>query len=73
MSIFSDAARRFFLHLFLWKVELIQPILDNLSVLQLDVIAAGQCLNFSVCLFVLNFIFDLFFIHSERFFLYLVN
>ena len=56
MSFFSNAARRFFLHLFLWKVELIQPILDNLSVLQLDVIAAGQCLNFSVCLFVLNFI-----------------
>ena len=51
MSIFSNAARRFFLHLFLWKVELIQPILDNLSVLQLDVIAVGQCLNFSVCLF----------------------
>ena len=52
MSIFSNAARRFFfLHLFLWKEELIQLIEDNLSVLQLDMIAAGQCLGFSVCLF----------------------
>ena len=39
-------------HLFFWKVELIQLIVDNLSVLQLDMIAAGKCLNFSVCLFV---------------------
>ena len=51
MSFFSNAARRFFLHLFLWKVELIQLIEDNLSVLQLDMIAAGQCLGFSICLF----------------------
>ena len=51
MSFFSNAARRFFLHLFLWKVELIQLIEDNLSVLQLDMIAAVQCLGFSVCLF----------------------
>ena len=51
MFIFSNAARRFFLHLFLWKVELIQLIVDNLGVLQLDMIAAGQCLGFSVCLF----------------------
>ena len=42
------------LHLFFWKVELIQLIVDNLSVLQLDMIAAGQCLSFSVCLFALN-------------------
>ena len=30
------------LHLFFWKVELIQLMVDNLSVLQLDMIAAGQ-------------------------------
>ena len=29
-------------------------MVDNLSVLQLDMIAAGQCLSFSVCLFALN-------------------